>query len=223
MFKKVPLKNKTTIHNQGFTDQFVELVTFCRAAALTFREWSLGKNSLNRNDRSICYKRQDNEDLYAILNKTWNDHGWWQKVKCWDTHIYQCFVFLTVLEKIKNRLHVRLLQDKIVRIYRESIKINLRLIINSQKKLDIISHYCRGVSPTSGTDQVVRSAPGLVLLLIGARRRRRCCWWKLWPLLVTHSVDERGHLPFCWIHLVEERVHFSGEEYNRVTRRRGKV
>lgn len=35
--------------------------------------------------------------------------------------------------------------------------------------------------------------------------------WNLRPLLLTHGVYVRRHLLLCWIHLVQKRVHFSGE------------
>lgn len=81
----------------------------------------------------------------------------------------------------------------------------------SQKQQDVL--YWRAASPTSGSDQVVRSVPGLALLLVCSRRRRRRRWWKLGPLLVAHGVDERSHLRLRRVHFVEERVDFSGGEH----------
>lgn len=84
---------------------------------------------------------------------------------------------------------------------------------NSQKQLDVL--YRRGAaSPTSGGDQAVRSVPGLALVLVCARKRRRRRWWKLGPLLVAHGVNERSHLRLRRVHLVEERVDFSGGEHS---------
>lgn len=57
----------------------------------------------------------------------------------------------------------------------------------------------RGVV-TFGIDEVMRSIPGLVLLLIGTRRMRR--WWRrLWPQFAAQVVDVRSHLRLCWVHL----------------------
>lgn len=64
--------------------------------------------------------------------------------------------------------------------------------------------------PTFGTDQVVSPLPAFALLLISARSRRSSTR-NLGPLLLTHGVDVRRHLLFCGIHLVQKRVHFSGE------------
>lgn len=84
---------------------------------------------------------------------------------------------------------------------------------NSQQQLDVL--YRRGAaSPTSGGDQAVRSVPGLALVLVRARKRRRRRRWKLGPLLVAHGVNERSHLRLRRVHLVEERVDFSGGEHS---------
>lgn len=54
-------------------------------------------------------------DIHIKHPKKWDN----MSQTCWGTHIDQLLVFFTVLEKIKNRLHIRLLQDKRVRVYRE--------------------------------------------------------------------------------------------------------
>lgn len=101
---------------------------------------SVKKNKINKyrttRSRFVCHKKtkqRNTRKLDAIKQR-----------KFWDTHINQCFVFLPVLEKIKNRLHVCLLQDKIVRIYREH-KNTFKTYPNSQKWFDI--SYCSRVVP----------------------------------------------------------------------------
>ena len=58
--------------------------------------------------------------LYKIKQSIW--------IESWNTHIHQRFVFFTVLEKIKSGVHVRLLQDEIVRIYRENMMFCLHIL-----------------------------------------------------------------------------------------------
>ena len=58
--------------------------------------------------------------LYKIKRSIW--------IESWNTHIHQRFVFFTVLEKIKSGVHVRLLQDEIVRIYRENMMFCLHIL-----------------------------------------------------------------------------------------------
>lgn len=128
-----------------------------------------------------------------------------QKMRCaekgsLDTHINQGFVFLSVLEKIEHRLHVRLLQEQNIWIYGKDKKTKKK-----KKTLDGLlsakstAALQRGVV-TFGIDEVMRSIPGLVLLLIGTRRMRR--WWRrLWPQFAAQVVDVRSHLRLCWIHL----------------------
>lgn len=107
----------------------MELVTYCRTAALAFSENSLGRNSLNRNDRSICYGSGDvrKNNLCATYSEKWEFDT--KKMRCTekgslDTDVNQGFVFLSVLEKIENRLHVCLLQEQNIWIYGKDKKKN---------------------------------------------------------------------------------------------------
>lgn len=127
--------------------------------------------------------------------------------KCWDTYIEKNFIFLSLLENIKNGLYVRLLQNEVTRIYKGN-----RTRIKTGEHPDVTKQSSKP-SPTSSVEEVVCSIFGLFLLIVRARkRRRRQLSFHLRQQLLPQGVDVCTHLLLCWVHLVQESVNLPGEK-----------